>query len=189
VVKGIRKTRIKRMMKYHIQFLENSWLSKFADYLDSIPYFTYSDNVILDEKDVLSFKYYHGNTYVLATDENREVLGHICVIHPVNKHGYHQEHILEVHINVLPTHHGKSIGKRLLEFFLKEVKKGNKKRGIKKIHTKMLANNDKVIKLFESLGFKKEAVLKKEWKLLIKDKKGKDKEVYEDGVYMSLFLN
>ena len=54
----------------------------------------------------------------------------------------------------------------------------------------MLANNEKVMKLFESFGFEKEAIMKEEWKLIIEDKEtSKQKEVYEDGVYMSLFLD
>lgn len=185
-------------MKLTIKFLDDSKLRSFIDYLELLPYSSYSDDVVLDEKDVLSFKYYHGNTYIIAFDNNKkqdkntinkeDIIGHVCIMHPVNKHGYHQEHVLEIHINVLPTYQCKGVGKSMLKFLITEIKKGNKKRGIKKIKTKMLANNEKVIKLFESFGFEKEAIMKKEWKLLIKDKKGKEKIVYEDAMYMSLFL-
>ncbi|MBT4541330.1 GNAT family N-acetyltransferase [Candidatus Woesearchaeota archaeon] len=191
-------------MKPKVMFLDDSNLKLFVDYLEKLPYLTYSKDVILDQKDVLSFKYYHNNTYIIAVGnidpEKRhepvtnirksKVIGHICIMHPATKHGYHQEHVLEVHINIMPEYQQKSVGKTLMKFLLKEVKKGKKKSGIKKIKTKMLANNEKVIKLFESFGFEKEAIMKEEWKLIIEDKEtSKQKEVYEDGVYMSLFLD
>ena len=44
-------------MKPKVMFLDDSNLKLFVDYLEKLPYLTYSKDVILDQKDVLSFKY------------------------------------------------------------------------------------------------------------------------------------
>ncbi|MFH1439747.1 MAG: GNAT family N-acetyltransferase [Candidatus Woesearchaeota archaeon] len=185
------------MMKHKIAFLDDANLREFIDYLEKIPYSAYPKNIILDEKDLASFRYYHGNRYIVAFDcsEKNNIIGHLCIMTPATKYGYHQEHIVEVHINVIPEYQNKGIGKALLEFFIEEVKKGKKKSGIRKIKTKMLAGNEKVIRLFERFGFKKEALLKDEWKMIIEsNRKSEDncennkKVIYEDGIYMSLIL-
>lgn len=202
-------------MNPYIQVLTDAKLREFIDYLEQIPYSAYQKEVVLDEKDVFSFGYVPNNKYIIATDDNKvsnnncdrnsnrdgyiesnsnnkdknKIIGHICIISPYSKYGYHQEHILEVHINIIPEYQSKGVGKKLLEFFLQEVKKGRKTNGIKKIKTKMLASNEPAIKLFEKVGFEKEALLKKEWKLIIEDEKtGKKTERYEDCLYMSFDL-
>ena len=184
-------------MTLKIENLSESKLKEFVSYLENLPLQTYSKGVVLDEKDILSFRYYPGNQYVIAIDElknkkrnEKSIVGHICIMQPKVKYGYHQEHIVEIHINVLQEHQGKGIGKKLLAFFLKEIKKTNKDRKttISKIKTKMMANNEKVIKLFENFEFKKEALLKKEWKIISEDQKDKKKEAYEDTVLMGLLL-
>ena len=147
-------------MKSKIEFLQDSKLREFEEYLEKIPYSTYQKGVELDEKDILSFRYYHGNRYIIAKD-NQRIIGHLCIMFPYSKYGYHQEHIIEVHINVLPDFQAKGIGKALLDFLIKDIKKDRKKNGIMKIKTKMLASNKPVINLFEKFGFKIEAVLKK----------------------------
>lgn len=183
-------------MNPNIQVLTDAKLREFIDYLEQIPYTAYQKNVIMDEKDVFSFGYVPNNKYIIAIDnnsrnnnDNNKIIGHICVMSPYSKYGYHQEHVLEVHINIIPEYQSQGVGKALLEFFLQEVKKGGKTSGIKKIKTKMLASNEPAIKLFEKVGFKKEALLKKEWKLIIEDEKtGKKTERYENCLYMSLCL-
>ena len=206
-------------MTLKIEHLSESRLKDFVNYLQNLPQEAYSKDIALDEKDILSFRYYPGCRYVIAlsqtnhkiTERKEEtIMGHLCIMTPSTKYGYHQEHIVEVHINVIPEFQKKGIGKTLLSFFIKEAKKGKEKSGIKKIKTKMLGGNEKVIKLFESFGFEKEAVMKKEWKLIVDDNKVKgNKEsgekkttrekktigkkqakrtVYEDCVYMSLML-
>jgi RimJ/RimL family protein N-acetyltransferase len=173
-------------MKPKIEFLQDSKLREFSEYLEKIPYSAYQKDVELDEKDILSFRYYHGNRYIIAK-ENGNIVGHLCIMFPYSKYGYHQEHIIEVHINVLPEFQSKGVGKALLEFFIKDIHKNNKKSGIMKIKTKMLASNRPVINLFEKFGFKKEGVLEKEWKIVM-EKEGKKIICYEDAVYMCLML-
>ncbi|MBI4453410.1 GNAT family N-acetyltransferase [Candidatus Woesearchaeota archaeon] len=184
-------------MKPKIQILTDAKLREFIDYLEQIPYSAYQKKVVLDEKDVFSFGYVPNNKYIIAVDKEEadedkgkdKIIGHICIMSPYTQYGYHQEHILEVHINIIPEYQHKGVGKALLEFFLQEIKKGRKNNGIKKIKTKMLASNEPAIKLFEKFGFKKEALLKKEWKMIIEDEKtGKKKEICEDCLYMSLGL-
>ena len=85
-----------------------------------------------------------------------------------------------MHINIAKEYHGKGIGKALLSYLLKYIQS---KKEIVKIKTKMLENNQAAIKLFESFGFVKEAVLEKEWKLIIKNK-----EEYINGVYMAKII-
>ena len=179
-------------MTLKIEHLSESRLKDFVNYLENLPQEAYSKNIVLDEKDILSFRYYPGNKYVVAVDIEGKILGHICIMQPKVKYGYHQEHIVEIHINVLNNYQGKGVGKAMLEYFLDWIKKNNLKKNknekIKKIKTKILANNKKVIKLFEKFGFKKEALLEKEWKVISNDK-GKEKESYEDAVLMGLLVN
>lgn len=184
-------------MESIVKFLDDSLLTRFVDYLEQIPYSTYSQGVVLDRADIDSFRYYHGNRYIVALqkgskrgkghDTEEKILGHLCIMIPASKYGYHQEHILEVHINVLPEFQSKGVGKALLAFFVKELKKWKHKNNITKIKTKMLGSNTPVIKLFEKFGFKIEAILQKEWKVLYEDH-ATGKPAYENAVYMSLMV-
>ncbi|MBS3137859.1 GNAT family N-acetyltransferase [Candidatus Woesearchaeota archaeon] len=161
-----------------IKLLKEEQKQEFINYLQTIPFYL-NEDVLLDEADMKNFAYNELNEYIIVILK-KDIIGHIAIQYQKYKYGYHQEHCIEVHINIAKEYHGKGIGKALLSYLLKYIQS---KKEIVKIKTKMLENNQAAIKLFESFGFVKEAVLEKEWKLIIKNK-----EEYINGVYMAKII-
>ncbi|MBI5392297.1 GNAT family N-acetyltransferase [Candidatus Woesearchaeota archaeon] len=161
-----------------IKLLKDEQKQEFIHYLQTIPFY-FNEDVLLDEADLKNFEFNDLNEYIIAT-VRKEIIGHIAIQYQEYKYGYHQEHCIEVHINIAKEYQNKGIGKTLLEYMLKHIQTKTK---ISKIKTKMLENNQAAIQLFESFGFVKEAVLEKEWKVIIKDK-----EEYINGIYMKRIL-
>ncbi len=164
--------------KFVLKLLEDKEKQDFVDYLQTIPFY-FSEDVLLDEADLKNFAYNDYNHYVIAKYQN-EIIGHIAIQYQKYKYGYHQEHIAEIHINVKQEHQKKGIGKQLMKYCLDYLKT---KKEINKIKTKILENNKIIQQLFSNFKFQQEAILKKEWKIIIKEK-----EYYLDGIYMSRFI-
>ena len=168
---------LKDKSKCTLKLLDETNKEEFTHYLQTIPFY-FSDGILLDEADLKNFAFSDFNEYIIAII-NSQIIGHITISFPKYKFGYHQEHIIEAHINVQQEWQQKGVGDGLLAFLINFARE----KKMKKIKTKMLANNLGAIRLFEKHGFEQEGFLKKEWKLLVKGK-----EEFVDGMHMARLL-
>ena len=137
-------------------------------------------NTELDGADLSTDYHMYDDPYLIAEVEG-EIVGAVFVVPPDPTMGYHREHALEFHIDVLPGWRRQGVGSALITSLVDWAKaRGD----VRKIEVPALGWNEAVLGLLRKHGFQEEGRSTKAWK--VRTQEGHDE--FDDIVTMGLWV-
>jgi RimJ/RimL family protein N-acetyltransferase len=134
----------------------------------------------LDVADLLTDYAKFDDPYMIA-QVNDEIVGAMFVVPPDLTMGYHREHAIEFHMDVLPGWRHKGVGTALLESL---VSWAMAQRDIKRLEAVFLGWNEPVFAMLTKAGFEAEGRSRRSWMVRTAD----GAEEYDDLVMMGMWL-
>ena len=129
----------------------------------------------------LSTDYHRFDEHYLIAEVDGQISGALFVVPQDPALGYHREHVLEFHMDVLPGWRRLGVGTALLDAFVQwAVRRGD----VRKIEAAFLGWNEAVLNLLTSRGFEEEGRGKRSWSVIFED----GFEGYDDVVTMAKWL-
>ncbi len=129
----------------------------------------------------LATDYHRFDEHYLIAEVEGEIAGAVFVVPPDPSMGYHREHVLEIHMDVLPGWRRLGIGSALLDGLIEwAIGRGD----IRKLEAAYLGWNEPVLALVASKGFEVEGRGKRSWLVISED----GSEGYDDVVTIGRWL-
>ncbi len=129
----------------------------------------------------LSTDYHRFDEPYLVADVGGELVGAVFLVPPDPMLGYHREHVLEFHIDVLPGWRRMGVGRAMLEALIEWARAGGQ---IHKLEAPALGWNEAVMGMLGRLGFEEEGRARRAW--MARTDGGEDE--YDDVVHMGLWI-
>ncbi len=134
----------------------------------------------LDVADLTTDYHRYDSPYMVA-EVAGEIVGAVFVVPPDPALGYHQDHLLEFHIDVLPGWRRQGVGTALVENLVEWARvKGD----VRKLEAACLGWNEPVIAMLRGVGFSEEGRSDRSWMVCL-DGGGTE---YDDVVQMGLWI-
>ena len=149
-IKTLPKTRWKEYRDLRLEALK-----KYPSTFGSL----YEDEAKFTEKE-WSYRINSDHSEMIFAIDNDKLIGTVAYYTEVRKSQRHIANVVGMYVK--KEYQGKGIGKKLLKEIIKIIKK---RRDIKKIKITVVTDNKPALKLYEKVGFKKTALLKKELKV------------------------
>jgi RimJ/RimL family protein N-acetyltransferase len=134
----------------------------------------------LDVADLSTDYHRYDEPYLIAQVDD-EIVGAVFVVPPDLSMGYHREHAIEFHMDVLPGWRGKGIGSALLESI---VTWARTQEDVRKLEAVCLGWNQPVFAMLLKAGFEEEGRSRRSW--MVRTAEGA--EDYDDLVIWGMWL-
>jgi putative acetyltransferase len=130
----------------------------------------------------LSTDYHRYDEHYLVAEVDREIVGALFVVPPEASLGYHREHVVEFHMDVLPGWRRMGVGSALLEALTSWARaRGD----VRRLEAAVLGWNTPVISLLERHGFEEEGRARGGW--MVRTEAGSVE--YDDVVHYGVWLD
>ncbi|NIP33440.1 MAG: GNAT family N-acetyltransferase [Thermoplasmata archaeon] len=134
----------------------------------------------LDPADLTTDYHRYDGPYLLAEVEG-EIVGAVFVVPPDPVLGYHRDHVIEFHVDVLPGWRRQGVATALVENLVEWARvKGD----VRKLEAACLGWNEPVIAMLKGAGFTEEGRSERSWMVRLE---GSGTE-YDDVVHMGLWI-
>jgi GNAT superfamily N-acetyltransferase len=135
----------------------------------------------------LSTDYHRFEGPYLVAEAGDEIVGAVFLVPHDPLLGYHRDHVLEFHMDVLPAWQRRGVGTGLLEALIDWARVGGE---VLKLEAPALGWNEPVLALLRRLGFEEEGRVRRAWMVRTEggDDEGHDDEGYDDIVHMGLWI-
>ncbi len=134
----------------------------------------------LDVADLSTDYHKFDGPYLIAVVDG-EIVGAVFVVPPDLTRGYHREHAIEFHMDVLPGWRRKGVGPALLESLVTWARTQG---GIRKLEAVFLGWNQPVVAMLTNAGFEEEGRSRRSWMVRTTD----GAVDYDDVVFMGMWL-
>jgi RimJ/RimL family protein N-acetyltransferase len=134
----------------------------------------------LDPADLTTDYHRYDGPYMIAEVEG-EIVGAVFIVPPDQVMGYHQDHLMEFHVDVLPGWRRQGIGTALVEGL---VEWAHLKGDVRKMEAACLGWNEPVIEMLKGAGFREEGRSDRSWMVRL-DGGGTE---YDDVVHMGRWI-
>ena len=134
----------------------------------------------LDPADLMTDYHRYEGPYLVA-EVGGEIVGAVFVVPPDPVLGYHQDHVLEFHVDVLPGWRRQGVASTLVENL---VEWSRVKGDVRKLEAACLGWNEPVIAMLKGLGFAEEGRSDRSWMVRLE---GGGTE-YDDVVRLGLWI-
>ena len=129
----------------------------------------------------LSTDYHRYEDPYLVAEVDGEIVGALFVVPRDVTLGYHRDHVVEFHIDVLPGWRRLGVGTALVEALRSWA---GEREGVRRLEAAVLGWNEPVILLLSKLGFHEEGRRSRAW--MVRDHEGR--EEYDDILTFGLWL-
>jgi RimJ/RimL family protein N-acetyltransferase len=130
----------------------------------------------------LSTDYHRFEGPYMVAEAGEEIVGAAFLVPRDPLMGYHRDHVLEFHMDVLPAWRRRGVGTALVEALVDWARAGGE---VRKVEAPVLGWNEPVLALLRKMGFEEEGRARRAWMVR---PEGGGEEGYDDIVHMGLWI-